>query len=166
MDNSERLIPFLRELGHELENEYESINWGGCCVIAGMLGEHLQNFTEVKGGVVFNGWSGSVDLDEIRDVIANPNDATHWQRAGCTFDHVLVEIDIDGTLYLIDSEGVHVSSEYTSFNNRATGRFTLDETQGMAAEQSGWNGEFDRGQIPYIEDTINDAFERFARGEA
>ncbi len=166
MDNKTQLIPFLKGLGNELEDKFYNINLGGCCVIADLIGEHLQNFTDTKV-VVFNGWSGTIDLDEVRKDIeatmGDPNDKNLWDAEGCGFGHVLLEIESDGTFYLVDSEGVHDSLSYSEFSNRDDGYLTLDEARNMGNQVEGWNDSFDRRQIPQIRETIDNAFEKFAR---
>lgn len=168
MDKQTQLIPFLKELGQELEDTYERLNWGGCCVMAGLIGEHLQNFTDVNV-VVFNGWGESVSIPSMRDDIiarmGDTNSKDEWDAEGCGWGHVLLEVEIDGTFYLVDSEGVHESAKYNSYKNRADGFLTVNEAQELGGDSNwrGWNRDFDRGQIPQIEETINDAFERFAK---
>lgn len=163
MDKKTQLIPFLEGLGRQLESEYERLNWGGCCVIAGLIGGHLENFTDTKV-VVFNGWRGSRNIDDMREdiiaVMGDPLDKKNWCMG---FDHVMLEIEVDGTFYLVDSNGVNESEGFNKYNGRADGHLTMEEAQALGNSTHGWNSTFDRDQIPDIEETINEWFDQFSR---
>lgn len=157
--NASTLTATLDRLGARLEEKHETLNWGGCCVYAAMIGQKLQELG-VTCSVIVAGYGEGTNVEHVR---ANLSDAEagsmqHWNRNGVYFGHVGVEFVIDGLVYHYDSSGTAKPGEHHGLRRQYAGRITVEDAAKLAATGRGWNPSFDRDQIPEIRKAVNRAF--------
>jgi hypothetical protein len=139
-----------------------NINYGGCCVFASILANHLQHLVPTRIAVY-------EDPDDEEDPIAESidsarakltsNTAREWNRNGVYFNHVVVECDIGDETVEIDSSGIFATDgSIISDCVKLPGYLTIPEATELAASSVGWNWWFDRDQIPEMERLVNKAF--------
>ena len=151
-----REIDCLKVFLADLNKEHPSINWGGCCVFAGIIGRHLKKLGDVKVRVVqmpFRAGRNS-NIDEVREKLSSNSDIMDWYAAGVEFFHVLIEFSHRKKIYYIDSEGIRTSIQATLLE----GALTIAEARFLGAKKRGWNPTFKRTEIPIIRKKVNEYF--------
>ena len=153
----------LRKLSRALREECTAINYGGCAVMAGIVGELLQA-QGVAVEVVTPATAGyNTTPREVREQLQ----AEYWGESWSTFDwddyglcrsHLAVRFEVDGRLYTWDSDGLVCSNRYFGIGYNGGPEFeanypfgdglTVQECTEMAGKDFGWNTRFDRDQIP------------------
>lgn len=163
--------PFLDKL-HEfvlsIAYDFESVNYGGCCVVASAFAKHLQKHFPVRVVVANYPWcddNEEKDISEIRPKLA-ANTLADWNKNGVSFAHILVEFDVDGVTYHLESEdGLKERSAYTMTKYPILkGHLILEDVEELANNSDGWNARFDRDQIPAMRKVI-DKFFRYNKPE-
>lgn len=155
------IIDKLKVIAQELNDNIEYINQGGCGVVASIITETISSLVPTR--IVALTHYDPKNIDEVRtDIHENglmhSNDA--WYRRGIDFGHVMVEVDVDGKTFMVDSRGVHENTDYdTRYGNKHHGYFTLDEMKRMANDPDHWNRRFKREQIPFIESIVKKQFQ-------
>lgn len=157
------LLDTLNQLSEELTENFERINLGGCCVVAGYLGLFLRHHVPTR--IRVSGYGEVVDLHEVRDNTNNSLDKDDWDCEGVAWYHVVVEFEHEGKLYRVDSDGVQ-EAEGERFDGRPlySGDITISEAIAFGRQAWGWNPDFDRDQIPDMRRTITRTFRNHARG--
>ena len=140
---------------------YDSINYGGCGVIAAHIAKRLSQFVPTR--IAIYNTSDHYDVDRIRPNIKNTHSSTEWDRHGLDWDHILVEFEHNGEKYLVDSRSLVKSEPVVNLPNGRyylSGYITIDEVCGWARTPRFWNWRFDRKQIPAIRKTIHRFFNK------
>lgn len=161
----------LRRLSRALNTQTKGdINWGGCGVMAGIVGEILELWgipVEVVTPVE-DGWG--VPPKEARERLQAEYWGENWTPFYWTaFDwddndlsrsHLAVRFMLGGKLYTWDIDGLLCSDRF--FGRRAFGEplhvadypfgegMTVAECVHISSTPSGWNSMFDRRQIPLM----------------
>lgn len=153
--NADMIEIVLRQIRNEISSNVSRPNWGGCAVVAALVGKRLQQFTSVE--VVIE--SGNrIDINDIRtnnntEEFNNANDWTNNSRL--LFNHIRLKFLHNGKWKTFDShDGVTDFHEY----NFCEGSMTVEETKTIAGQDIGWNHMFNRRQIPKMARIIRDAF--------
>lgn len=153
-----RLIATLNNLAKQTIAQHPNVDKGGCCVVAAHIAQRLKALG-VEAWVVTGStwWTGSKNIDEIRNDVQYNNSKDDWESNGIDFAHVLVEFKWRGRYYAYDStHGAVIAPHY--WNNicwiRNIGSFSVEEAHSFA-QDDGWNITFDRDQIPAIVNKID-----------
>lgn len=159
--STKRLLAMLNKLGEEAEAKIANLNSGGCAVFAAHVGYHLKYRAGINDVALRIGhsWaedeSDTVPVEEARNNLHPNANASEWNAAGLSFGHVILEFKTGKTKpqwHHYDSSGVTGVSRVT--NNFGfllhPGEMTVEEGLAIAADQAGWNEQFDRRQIPAL----------------
>lgn len=159
MDNH-ALLSTLRKLGKTLETEVDCINYGGCGVVAGLVGAKLEALgLQVDVVTQSVGWGLKPSL--VRSNVKDKSDPADWDRNGLSRAHLAVRFrSYNGRLYSWDSEGLYYGGTNFGIDGYQTTAkmgegLTVEETKAMSSVTHGWNPTFDRGNIPAIERIVN-----------
>lgn len=162
------LCKLLENMGTDIEVRFDNVNFGGCCVVAVAIAEHLRKITRVKIRVAVPSWGDSDSVSFVRNH-NKPTNYKDWNSGGLYFDHIFVEFDWEGQKYFVDSEGVYPvdkkpiregikAAACIGTSKLAKGFLKFKEAKALAADANAWNKRFNRGQIPKILDLIDKTF--------
>lgn len=154
-----------RKLNHALrkagaranEISEDTLNYGGCCVYAALVGEHLQKLGITVGAMV-RGRNPHLNLADVRQNVRDVGDTSEWNNNGVYFRHVGLEYVISGRAYHCDSDYVTSADSHPSLCDVHAGRLTVDEAKKLASTENGWNWMFDRELIPAITAAVAEVF--------
>lgn len=157
----------LRKLSAALKaNEMHDINWGGCGVMAGIVGEILE-LLGVPVEVVTSSDYGCSPAEARQNLSWNieaendgrwDNDA--WESEGVSRTHLAVRFMLGRDMYTWDSDGLIKSDKY--FGRRDGGEpvhvadypfgegMTVAECAHISSDPEGWNDTFNRDRIPQM----------------
>lgn len=163
------LLKNLRGLAKALRDECTSINHGGCGVVAGIVGAHLERLgvpvEVITPHIVGNRWGGlppavvRATIEEVYWGDMHDYPAQPWDNAGLYRNHLALRFRSNGRTYTWDSEGTIRSATYFGkkhgqYWHRAEYKFglglTIQECAEMSSTREGWNSTFNRRQIPAI----------------
>lgn len=173
--NHTELLRRLRRLAKALREQCESINHGGCGVVAAEVGACLMELgvpvevvTPHTPGV---GWRGEVPARVRAGIIErwglDPAEAEpdEWDAAGLWRTHLALRFQSNGKTYTWDSEGTVHSAHWFGklyIGGERVGRYwhragyefgqgmTIPECANISKGAVGWNSRFDRRQVPTI----------------
>lgn len=134
----------LCQLAIEVGTMTPYINSGGCCVLAGLVGEALQ-WHNVGHRIRVHSWNAEENAGALLyalDTVRNVHDKKEWADNGVIFNHVLVDVDGYG---LYDGSGFHADT-YTMYE----GALSFYEAQELSKLKHGWNASFRRELIPSL----------------
>lgn len=162
------LLFSLRKLGKTINANIEYPNYGGCAVIAGMVGLELERLgltVDVVTPFSVDGWNIGLPACKIRDRVNNRNNARDWNNNGLSTRHFAVRFRYNKRVYTWDSESLIRGAGYFGDVLYETGSklgegLTPTEAAAMAGDYDGWNPSFDRNQIVGIRQFVNECFER------
>ena len=156
----------LRRLSRALNTRTRGdINWGGCGVMAGIVGEILELWGIPVEVVTPAEYDGGVSPKKARERLQacywGENWTVHdWDDSGLYRSHLAVRFMLGGRLHTWDSDGLLCSDKF--FGRRECGEpshvadypfgdgMTVQECIEISSTQSGWNSTFDRRQIPLM----------------
>lgn len=130
-------------------------NWGGCCVVAAVVGKRLQEKgVEVRGVVAT--WQGDTLIGKQVEDRGKPR---AWARVGIYFNHIGLQIKAGNRWYYYDSEGIKPRKRGNNTLPAGDwpvipGNLTIDEVAALASNADGWNEAFPRDKIPAIEELV------------
>lgn len=165
------LLNRLRRLAKNLNNTLINPNRGGCCVIAAEVGAYLEQIVPVRIRVSNDhfdfmdedDWEGCDynNLNDLIDVLGpRAEDQFAWNENDVFFGHVIVEFDVDGRTYHMDTSGVRLAKKRDpSFGwLMYDGYLPVNVAKALADVPGNWNWKFDRRQIPAIKKMVRHAF--------
>ena len=157
----------LRKLSAALQaHGMYDINFGGCGVMAGIVGEILELLGVPVEVVTSSDYGCSPaearkrlywDIEAEHDVLL---DNTAWDSEGVSRSHLAVRFMLGRDMYTWDSDGLIKSDKY--FGRRDCGEpshvadypfgegMTVAECAYISSVPEGWNCSFDRDQIPQM----------------
>ena len=155
----------LRRLSRALNTQTHEINWGGCGVMAGIVGGILELWgipVEVITHVEEDWGTPPKEARERlqADYWGENWTAQDWDENGLNRAHLAVRFALGGKLYTWDSDGLLCSDKF--FGRSECGEpshaadypfgegMTVQECIEIASEPSEWNYIFDRRQIPLM----------------
>ncbi len=142
------MIEQLKELGRHVAIDYPTINTGGCCVYASIVGNLLlRNGFNAR---VFVTSSEKANIDKAREAIGNIRCAEEWNENGVYFEHVGVELIVDSCVYHADAGTVCKAANKFSGMSVLPGRLSVREATWLASDVAAWNPMFRRKDIPAI----------------
>lgn len=165
MDITLRVAKAMARSCQIIGNDYPSINCGGCAVFAVELNRRLMangfnNGRFIVYDFALNGRKRFADINsaemELRGINADIGDIFKWNDAGVFFDHVVLEWN--GTAW--DAEGPMAFSDMSVWYDSPAhdGFLSHEVVAGLADIPCNWNRTFDRDDIPYIQETLNEVF--------
>ena len=156
----------LRRLSRALNTRTPDINWGGCGVMAGIVGEILE-LLGVPVEVITPSDDGCSPAEARQRLYWNIEvehdgrwDNSAWDSEGVSRSHLAVRFMLGRDMYTWDSDGLIKSDKY--FGRLDCGRpqhcgeypfgdgMTVQECIEISSTPEGWNYMFDRRQIPLI----------------
>jgi hypothetical protein len=160
----------LRRLGRAVEDQFPSINYGGCGVYAAAVAERLQALgVQVDVCVSDSGHESSVEAarNNLRHNGWNPTNANarQWTEAGLSFAHLGVRFKHKRHWYVHDTAAIWQGRTRGLGAHRRTGSvfddhgpryevlpdgMTPAEARAIADDPRGWNSTFDRDDIPEV----------------
>ena len=159
------LLRRLRVLSTELTENCDRINYGGCCVMAGIAGEALLALgvqCEVIAPWAAHSWNNT-PLCKIKD-IAQMCSPTEYDECGLQRLHLAVRFrsqtpgaKLPNRVYTWDSDGLYLTKKWFAdmqyYCGLSFGRgLTVREAQELGKYAGDWNSEFDRDQIPLMQE--------------
>ena len=154
----------LRRLSRALNTRtMGDINWGGCGVMAGIVGEILELWGIPVEVVTPAGDGCGVPPKEARERMQYWGEnwaASDWDNNGLSRSHLAVRFLLGGKLHTWDSDGLLCSDKF--FGRRDCGEpsheadypfgegMTVQECIEISSTPDDWNSMFDRGQIPLM----------------
>lgn len=157
------ILQSLRELAEDITRKIKNPNYGGCGVIAGLVGMQLQRMGVVVDIVTPDGkyvWDG-VPASEIRHLVRDETDPEDWDSNGLNRGHMAVRFLYNGVVHTWDSDGIHPEGAQGWFgkegdrtDSKLGEGLTPTETLRMVSNPEGWNSTFNRKQIPKIENLV------------
>lgn len=153
-------IEQLHQFVRILHKKYPKINYGGCCVFASHIAQHLQHLFPTKI-ILFDSESADVDINQIKSTLAT-NSLVEWNAHNVYPGHVLVQFEYNNKSYMLDSRGVYLLQDVEpSFEYmRISGWLSVDEALELA-EDAGWCSDFDRSNIPNMDHDIKGFFSQY-----
>lgn len=159
------LAETLRALGEEANELADGyLNCGGCCVFAAIVARKLHALgVDVRGRVA--DW-GRGNVDKARRKVRDPGNTRDWNENGVGFNHVGLELRVNGERYLYDSDGLERVWPFRTLNLPAgdwpviRGSLSVGELEALA-DGGCWNSMFDRELIPELESMADRAFSHF-----
>lgn len=136
----------LAELGRYIVDRYPTVNSGGCCVFASVVGRELLNRgIDVK--IIVGSKTPVSNLEVIRNTMKDSHDIEEWNMNGVVFNHIAIELPLDGKMFFFDADGL--SRADRSFHGWGIhpGRLTVAEAESMAMRDDAWNDMFDRKHV-------------------
>ena len=159
------LLRRLRVLSTELTENCDSINYGGCCVMAGIAGEALLALG-VQCEVVAPwdaGYSNNTPLCKIKELVKVCT-SEEYDRYGLRRDHLAVRFrsqtpgaKLPNRVYTWDSDGLYLTKKWFAnmqyYCGLSFGRgLSVQEAQELGKDAYSWNDQFDRDQIPLMQE--------------
>ena len=155
----------LRRLSRALNTQTCDINWGGCGVMAGIVGEILELLGIPVEVVTHVPCYWSTTPKEARERLqaeywGDTWTAHDWDNNGLYRAHLAVRFVLGGKLYTWDSDGLLCSDKF--FGRLSCGDpshvadypfgegLTVQECIEISSTAEGWNSRFDRSQIPLM----------------
>ena len=157
----------LRKLSAALQaHGMYDINWGGCGVMAGIVGEILELLGVPVEVVTSSDYGCSPakarqrlywNIEDGSDVIW---DNSAWDSEGVSRTHLAVRFMLGRDMYTWDSDGLIKSDKY--FGRQECGEpshvadypfgegMTVAECAHISSDPQDWNSTFDRSQIPQM----------------
>lgn len=144
-----RLGKRLNRLGNLVLDQYPNINCGGCCVFAAAVGAELQAMgIETRVIVAAHREKSDINLNQIRQYLEFPTEKAEWNSEGIWFDHVALEIVLNGKKLHYDVHGVRRANvwkfgDYILYK----GWMSIEDATALADEEQGWSSVFARENV-------------------
>ena len=155
----------LRRLSRALNTQTCDINWGGCGVMAGIVGEILELLgipvEVVTPAGEYWGKSPKKARERLQAEYWGKNWTAHaWDANGLYRAHLAVRFVLGGKLHTWDSDGLLCSDKF--FGRRECGEpscvadypfgdgLTVQECIEISSTPENWSSTFDRDQIPQM----------------
>lgn len=171
------LLRRLRRLSIAATAEVPRINWGGCGVMAAIVGKRLQEFGILCEVVTYvrKGWGGAEPASVVRNRLSMEeiNEPYAWDRKGLDRRHLALRFVSNGKVYTWDSHGLvrgsHWFGSQVDYDNNVLKKgfwptdpefgsgMTVAECEAISSKQAGWNRDFNREYIPTLEE-LADAY--------
>lgn len=162
------LMHRMRGLAAAITRNIEAPNWGGCCVIAGMVATELERIG-VQAEVVTPAYRVEHTPAWVREHLELDDYGNNyaWENFGLSRSHLAVRFMSKGRLYTWDSDGLIMGGykfgrdiEYAPHGRyKCVGKFgdglKPDEAVLLGSDPHAWNSCFDREQIPEIQRLTN-----------
>lgn len=144
-------VAVLNSLGKRINQWYPTINYGGCCVYAAILGAELEKRNiPVRVIVAAFAASDGTNIARIANNIANRGEKQAWNENGVYFNHVGLEIKIGKKWHHCDTDGCEKPARAFRRLPVYRGYLSVDDAKKLASDGDGWNCDFNRSKIPSV----------------
>lgn len=161
------VIEQLNEAASRVENAIPNINSGGCGVYAAIVGRRLKKEYGISPRVKIASWSEAPSIEAVvrrfyASKLRTLQDVN--RRLGFTVEHALLVFKLDSRLWIHDATGTeeYEPEHYTRWNPSGfdvefvPGTAPLRWISAIARYRYGWNTSFDRREIPFIRQTVDE----------
>jgi hypothetical protein len=156
------IIEKLKAISQRANYQVDNINYGGCAVMAYIVGRHLEDMGIEVEGIVPNTNPRQAAGETPRP---HKHDAFWWEQNGINFNHVALRFKVDGKVYTYDTDQLHRGSlkfgedlRYKAGCKFGNG-FKIKELKKIAATGHGyWNCDFNRKDIPKLRKIVKEVF--------
>lgn len=161
------LIESLNVLAETLRESFDDISSGGCGVMAGMVGRHLERMGLVCDVATPTTYE-QPNAGKIRNKVSDRSDPDEWSNNGLSRGHLAIRFRIGPTVHMWDSDvGVGCKGSYFMCG-LTTHEFglglTVAECEWISSQQRGWSRCFCRSQIPDMQDLVDAYLSAFPDG--
>lgn len=152
---SDELFKRLSALRVAINTHIKCLNYGGCAVVAGMVGEVLQEL-DITCDIATPAYGKPAS--EVRPNVGARATASTWCSNGLSTHHLAVRFRVNGVTYIWDSDclseggvtfGGEDGDELIAAGQLGDG-LTVQECVRIGLNKTGWNSTFDREQIPKL----------------
>lgn len=136
------------------DRKFQWMNHGGCGVWAAIAAKEL-----LKRGIPVQikvaGWRAEytkTPLNEIRPEL-RANTTRNWSIKGVGFGHVVLQLEIEGELYYVDSERIKLADGTVICGGEIPvyeGDIDAKDMAKLVSRQEGWNDRYDRKLTPAV----------------
>lgn len=164
MDNCERieseeLFNRFAKLKDAINVCIRDLNYGGCAVVAGIVGDVLQDLGIICDIATPTYGKPAV---EVRPNVGPKATANTWYHNGLSTHHLAVRFRVDGITYIWDSDCLCVgglrfggtSGDRLEAAGQLGDGLTVKECIHIGSKATGWNSTFDRQQIPLLKTLV------------
>ena len=141
--NEVRILKILKQIGSEVNEKVECINFGGCCVYASTVGEMLEKLGfEVR--ILSVGWKNTNEKIPNDEKILCPQEAE--EKLGVNFHHVGIAVKVNGRWYSHDTNKTFRGlKKFGASEYRASKTYlTVNQALHFASNASFWNTMYNR----------------------
>ncbi len=153
------LFDTLNRLGTKIQDKYEMINNGGCCVYASIVGRELVR-RGVRTRILVAASYDNIDIREKKKKIQDIQNISEWNQNGIYFSHVGLSFQFGKSWFHYDTHGVKAPDGKLGSFVLYKGYLTVGEGVILASSDRGWNTSFDRDDIPAIDKKITKFFNK------
>jgi hypothetical protein len=152
----------LRTISNKANEKVNNINYGGCAVMAALVGKELEKLGIEVEGIVPHG-----NPTKARSNVEKPHvaDAFEWENNGINFNHVALRFKVGSRVYTYDTDKLSRGSSRFGENLRYKTSckfgegFKVRELQKIANTGDGyWNQDFNRKDIPKLRKIVKEVF--------
>jgi hypothetical protein len=152
----------LKTISNKANDQVDKINYGGCAVMAYLVGKQLEDM-----GIEVEGIVPGTNPKQARMGVSrsHKNDAFWWEQNGINFNHVALRFKVGGKVYTYDTDQLHKGSlkfgedlRYRAGCKFGNG-FNIKELKKIQATGDGyWNTDFNRKDIPKLRKIVKEVF--------
>lgn len=156
------IINKLKAISSKANATVPNINYGGCAVMAAIVGRELE-----KLGIEVEGIVPDSNPNQARGQVKKPHkyDANWWEDNGVSFEHVALRFKLDNKVYTYDTDKLHKGRirfgkrlEYKAGCKFGEG-FKIVELKKIASTGDGfWNSDFNRKNIGKLRKIVKHYF--------
>ncbi len=164
-----QILQILQKMGQEMNSVTATVNWGGCAIVAAMVGREMQKlWFEVDIVTPVYGEGNYKNGSEVAKKIENRNSAWEWSEKGLSRAHLALRFRLGRKLYTWDTDVLTRNGsefgrgEYPCRYPFGNG-LTVKDTEAMCVPQEGWNRYFDRAHVPALKAICLDHMEHIQR---
>lgn len=155
------ILKKLKKISAVANAHVNNINFGGCAVVASLVGKELEERGIPVEGIVPYGRPA-----KARNNLKAPHkeDAWKWEENGINFNHVAVRFKLNGKVYTYDTDSLNRGSMKFGENLRYKsqfkfgGGFKVRELQKIAGTADFWNKDFNRKDIVKLQMIVKEVF--------
>ncbi len=163
----------LRILANELTEKCDNINYGGCAVMAAIVGKELDSMGVMVDIVTRSHRRQYSPFNARKKLSTNSNNTVpDWEYHGVSFGHVAVRFRLGKRLWTWDSDGLSLGGTTYGARRYCEARYpfghgmTVSECKTVAGTKEGWNESFDRSNILALRRIVKKNFKELHKGPA
>lgn len=153
----------LRALAEQANKQFPDLNSGGCAVFAVMVADALraQGINARIAVAMYHppGLSMFSARHNAKHGGNNPPEMEDYNASDIYFNHVAVSFIINGRRWIYETTGgLQRRTRHTHVMGMSLvpGSLSVDEVRPIAFSPWGWNDQFDRDDIPLVQELIAD----------
>lgn len=156
------ILEKLKIISANANAEVSSINYGGCAVMAAIVGEELE-----KHGIRVEGVPNYGNPALVRKNKTNTHkfNMRMWENNGIGFGHVALRFRYNERTYTWDTDRLVRSSKEFGYpecftETRFGQGLTIKELKRLSWADGDWNTEFNRKDIPKLKRIVKNVFNK------